>query len=278
MIPTVERISNEVGVLEGGDKMLNKIKEELCYIKKVKAEINKRIADAPNGKLRCAICRGNYQYYIGKRYLNSKEKKLAIRLAEKEYSLKIDKQLRRYEHALEVIEDFIENERLQNIYRELHPARKAVITPLYRPIEEIIEEFEQIKYKGKEFDELDKTSYYTIKGERVRSKSEKIIADELYRHGIPYKYELPLELQVWNKKVTIYPDFTVLNKRTGKKWIIEHLGMMDKTSYVESSINKIDAYEKNNILLGRDLIILHETSKSPLNTKVLEKYINEYFY
>lgn len=265
-------------MLESGDKMINKIKEEIRYIKAVKAEINKRIAEAPSGKLRCAICRGNYQYYIGNRYLKSKEKKLAIRLAEKEYSLKIEKQLGRYESALEVIEDFIENERLQNIYRELHPARKAIVTPLYRPIEDIIEEFEQIKYEEKGFDELDKTSYYTIKGERVRSKSEKIIADELYRHGIPYKYELPIELQVWNKKVTIYPDFTVLNKRTGKKWFIEHLGMMDRPNYFETSMNKLDTYEKNDILLGRDLIILHETSKSPLNTKVLEKYINEYFY
>lgn len=190
-------------MLESGDKMINKIKEEIRYIKAVKAEINKRIVEAPSGKLRCAICRGNYQYYIGNRYLKSKEKKLAIRLAEKEYSLKIEKQLGRYESALEVIEDFIENERLQNIYREL---------------------------------------------------------------------------QVWNKKVTIYPDFTVLNKRTGKKWFIEHLGMMDRPNYFETSMNKLDTYEKNDILLGRDLIILHETSKSPLNTKVLEKYINEYFY
>ena len=125
-----------------------------------------------------------------------------------------------------MLEDFIENERLQNIYRELHPARKVIVTPLFRPVEDIIKEFEQLSYEGKGFDE------------RVRSKSEKIIADELYRHGIPYKYEFPIELQGWNNKLTIYPDFTALNKRTGKKWIIEHLGMMDKNSYFESTIQK----------------------------------------
>lgn len=250
--------------------MLNRIKEELQYLKIARAEVKKRISEAPNGKLRCAICRGNYQYYIGKRYLKVKEKKLAIRLAEKEYSMKIDKQLGKYERALEVIEDFIENERLQNIYRELHPARKALVTPVYRPIEDITEEFEAIIYEGKGFDESDKTSYYTIKGERVRSKSEKIIADELYRYRIPYRYEMPIELQGWNKKLTFYPDFIVLNRRTGKKWILEHLGMMDKASYFESAIHKLDTYEKNDILLGRDLILLHETSSSPLNTKCLQ--------
>ena len=52
------------------------------------------------------------------------------------------------------------------------------------------------------------TEYYTIKGERVRSKSEKIIADELYRYQIPYKYEFPLTLATHNRNIQLYPDFT----------------------------------------------------------------------
>ena len=256
--------------------MLKKIKEELNYVKESKAELKKYIDNAPDGKLRCAVCRGNYQYYIGKRYLRNKEKKIAVKLAEKEYGEKLLLQLKKYEHALEVIEDFVENEKLQNIYRMLHSARQALVKPIYKPIELIIEEFEQTSYEGKQFLSEDKTSYYTIKGERVRSKSEKIIADELYRNGIPYKYEFPIELKAWNKTITVYPDFTVLNKRTGKKWIIEHLGMLDKTSYLESTLQKLDTYEKNDILLGRDLILLHETSSAPLDTRVLKKYIEEY--
>lgn len=258
--------------------MLYKIKKELSYLKAKRAEIKKRIELAPSGTLRCTVCKGNYQYYIGKRYLRNKERKLVIDLAEKEYFVKLDEQMKKYEKALTVVEDFLENEQLQNIYRKLHPARKAVVTPIYKPIELVIEEFEQIKYDGKAFEPSDKTAYYTIKGERVRSKSEKIIADELYRHGIPYKYEFPIELEGWNKRITVYPDFIVLNKRTEKKWIIEHLGMMDNRSYFESAMQKLDTYEKNDILLGRDLILLHETSASPLNTKTLEKYITEYLY
>ena len=77
-------------------------------------------------------------------------------------------------------------------------------------------------------------------------------------------------------RIVIYPDFTVLNKRTGKRWIIEHLGMMDKSSYYESAIRKIDTYEKNNMLLGRDVLIFHESSASPLNTNVIKEYIEHY--
>lgn len=46
--------------------------------------------------------------------------------------------------------------------------------------------------------------------ERVRSKSEVIIADILNQEGIPYRYECPLQLKGWGK---VYPDFTVLSER-----------------------------------------------------------------
>lgn len=256
--------------------MLNKIKEELRCIEVVRAKFKNKIVGTSGDKLRCAVCRGHYQYYIGKRYLKKKERKLATQLAQKEYYEKLDKEMLKYEKALTIVENFLENEILQNVYRKLHPARKVLVVPAYRPIEKVIDEFEKIEYECKGFRDEDKTEYYTIKGERVRSKSEKIIADELYRNGIPYKYELPTEIQVLNKKMTIYPDFTVLNKRTGKKWIIEHLGMMDNKTYYESAMQKLDIYEKNDILLGRNLIILHETSTNPLKVKILEKYIKEY--
>lgn len=256
--------------------MLYKIKQELLFLKQVKQEIIRKTTNVSGGKLTCRICRGNFQYYDGKRYLKSNERKFATQLAEKEYCEKLYKVVSRYAKALEVIEDIVENERLQNVFRGLHPARQVLVEPIYRPIEQVISEFEQIPCEGKGFEEENTTTYYTIKGERVRSKSEKIIADELYRHGIPYKYELPIELDGWNRKITVYPDFTVLNKRTGKRWIIEHLGMMDSMGYSLSTMQKLTTYENNDILVGRDLILLHETSTGPLNTRTLEKYINEF--
>ena len=54
----------------------------------------------------------------------------------------------------------------------------------------------------------------TEKGEAVRSKSEKIIADKLYMKEIPYVYEQPLYLKGYGYVV---PDFKILNVRTKKR-------------------------------------------------------------
>lgn len=49
-------------------------------------------------------------------------------------------------------------------------------------------------------------------GNMVRSKSEVLIDMQLYTNHIPFRYECELQLG----DVTIYPDFTVRNPRTGK--------------------------------------------------------------
>ena len=201
-----------------------------------------------------------------------KDKKEYIKqIAQKDYCKQIVAEICEYERTLLQLFDIYEKDKLEKICEELHPSRKALVQPLFCSKADVIQEFEDANYIGKKFDENNTTEYYTIKGERVRSKSEKIIADELYRYGIPYKYEIPLELESWNRKILIYPDFTVLNRRTGRRWYLEHLGLMDNEAYYDNAMFKLDTYERNDILLGRDLLILHETSTAPLNTKVLEK-------
>lgn len=256
--------------------MLRRIQEELKHIKQVEEIIERTLKDAPKGTLRCSTSRGYYQYYQGRKYLNKDKKEFIKQLAQKEYCMNMKNTVKKVKRNLESLIKIYQDEELEQVYRKLSLARKAVVTPMFKPIEEIIKEFEQIRYEGKGFDEQDITEYYTSKGERVRSKSEKIIADELLRYGIPYKYEMPIELINWNKKVTIYPDFTVLNRRTGKRWIVEHFGLMDNSAYYENAMFKLDTYEKNGILFGDGLIILHETSSSPLNTNVMKKYIENY--
>jgi hypothetical protein len=69
----------------------------------------------------------------------------------------------------------------------------------------------------------------TTRGELVRSKSEVIIADLLHSLGLPYSYEQPFTGP--NGSVR-YPDFTVDDAETGRRILIEHLGMMDRPDYV----------------------------------------------
>lgn len=83
--------------------------------------------------------------------------------------------------------------------------------------------------------------HLTIRGEKVRSKSEVIVANLLASLGVAYRYEAPLDLksgclvspeetQEADRKV-IHPDFTVQREADSGPVFIEHLGMMDNFAY-----------------------------------------------
>ena len=113
----------------------------------------------------------------------------------------------------------------------------------------------------------------TENGERVRSKSEKILADYFYRKGIEYKYEYPLYL---NGVGTVYPDFTFLSPQTGEEIYWEHNGMVDDPGYARKMVRKIQEYEKNGIFPGERLILTYETEQTILNTQKIEQLVNRY--
>ena len=75
----------------------------------------------------------------------------------------------------------------------------------------------------------------------------------------------------------IYPDFTILQVESRKEIYWEHLGMMDNSEYCERALQKLNAYMKSDICLGDRLLISYETSKRPLDTKVLDKIIRNNF-
>ena len=112
----------------------------------------------------------------------------------------------------------------------------------------------------------------TNRGERVRSKSEKIIADKLLNEGIPYRYECPIRLG----NTILYPDFTALNKRTRKEFYLEHLGMMDDPNYCNDTISRIELYEKHGLFPGESLLLTFETKNRPLDSRVLDIIVRKY--
>ena len=104
--------------------------------------------------------------------------------------------------------------------------------------EEYIKRWEAVKIPPSYFDP-DLPEFFTERGEQVRSKSEKIIADKYYMIGIPYRYEQPLILLDRGKRVRVRPDFTVLNMRTRVQRFHEHLGRMDDPKYINKNIYKL---------------------------------------
>ena len=160
----------------------------------------------------------------------------------------------------------------EEVFERLNEERKKYVVPLEVPEDIFVEEWENEQYVRKGFDE-GFPEYYTQRGERVRSKSEILIANALYMHGIPYKYEQSLYLKGYG---TIHPDFTILNVRSRKEIYWEHLGKMDDAEYVEDNLRKIEAYEKNGCFLGDKLILSYETFKRPLNSRAIERMILKY--
>ena len=160
----------------------------------------------------------------------------------------------------------------EDMYKKLIPERQEWVVPIVSSDEDFIAEWLNKEYQKKGFRE-DMPEYYTDNGERVRSKSEILIANALKKHNVPYRYEAPLYLNGYG---TIHPDFIVLNVRERKEYYWEHLGKMDETEYVERALQRIHAYEKNDIFLGKKLIVTHETLRYPLNTQDIERVIVRY--
>lgn len=85
-----------------------------------------------------------------------------------------------------------------------------MLTPIEATWNQLLMEWYKEEYLGKEGMPV----ILTEKGERVRSKSEKILADYFYRKNILYKYEKPLYLKGYG---TVYPDFTFLSRKAGEE-------------------------------------------------------------
>ena len=117
--------------------------------------------------------------------------------------------------------------------------------------------------------------FETDHGERVRSKSELIIADALAKEAaVLYKYERPLQVNYQGKKITIHPDFTVFHKKTGKIIYWEHAGIMDDPEYGADFVWKNNLYLENGLYPGRDVMFTYESAEHPLQLRVVRKYID----
>lgn len=256
--------------------LLTENKKLTGQLKDVSEEIEKLSKQVGNDRLSCSDCRGVSQYLINGKYASKKKMNKIKALAQLEYDKKIAKELSEGVRATESALAFLEKDSIDKCFDTLCKGRKKVVTPISEPKDKYIESWVAKQYEPYDRWEDVNTEIYTLKGERVRSKAEKMVADELAAFHIPYKYETPIELLNGNRKVTLWPDFRALNCRTRQEYLIEHLGMMDKISYYNSNLNKIDIYERNGYLIGVNLLIFHETYDAPLSIQVVRRYINEY--
>lgn len=255
--------------------MEKRILQRIRQLEQFQKVIEEKLQGAQMRKVRCKSIRGHYRYYVDGKYVSKRELPSVKQWVEMEYFVKILPEIKRQITKLKGAQKNIEETELEKIYDTMHPGKRQFITTGMISKEEKIRRFEEEIYEGKKIEDL-RSEYYTNKGERVRSKSEKIIADHFERRGILYKYEKPIYLMAGGRVKVFYPDFTVMNRRTTKILYVEHLGMWDEQEYYNASLRKLDVYEKNDLLIGRDLLLFHETASRTLDMKNVDKYIDEY--
>lgn len=253
--------------------------KEQSRLESICQKTREQLQNAPAGTLRLSPRDKWTQYYHctlgGKKngeYIPKENMALIHGLAQKSYDEEILKLAeKRLSQIRRITRDYEEDE-IEKVYLREHSERQKLTHPIEPIWEQQLNEWMAEEYKGKEF--LEGTPVIlTEKKERVRSKSEKIMADYFYHHNIPYKYECPLSLKGLG---IVYPDFTFLSPYIKKEIYWEHNGRMDDPVYARKAIKKIEAYEKNGIYMGERLIVTFETSESVLGTGVIENQVRRF--
>ena len=108
----------------------------------------------------------------------------------------------------------------------------------------------------------------TSRGQKVRSISELLIAEALYKYSIPFHYEE--ELVVDGK--TFAPDFT-FEGGDYNKFYLDYFGMMKNPKYAKKNFIKLDDYFDIGLVPGENLIVVFD-SKGIMNAGAIEAIIN----
>ena len=247
---------------------LETMKTRAKELKKAIETAEKKIKDFPEGSLRVSQSGRQVRYYhvlpegdcFGT-YIRRDRYETAKVLAQKDYTKKFiasaKKELTRLEQSIRLLSGV----NADQIYERMSINRKELIMPYILTDELYAEHWQAKSYKTNAFNSEGKI-YDTRRGEKVRSKSEAILADMMFELGIPYHYEQELILR--NKKVR-YPDFTLLKKKTREVFYLEHFGLLDDEEYRKDCLNKLNEYRDSGIYPGKNLLITFESKDSPLD-------------
>lgn len=272
--------------------LINCLKKRAEEAKKASLYATDILAKSPEGRLTVRFKSGHPTYGIKdyrnktEKYINVQNKQLLAEMQEKEYCIALKKAAEEeYKQIEKVLSILDKTPDLNSVFYNIPDDRRSQIKPYEsseaEEVRKIIEKdrkFWKVAYSGNKKDINSNTNYVTLNGERVRSKSELIIADRLKVAGIPYYYEghhllIDEETDAWD---VWYPDFHVLNSKTGQLFFWEHFGMMDNPDYCASTLYKLETYAKHGLVMGKNLIVTLESSKHPLNTEYVDKIIKTF--
>jgi len=259
--------------------IIESVNKRIAFLKRVIRRAEKEKGSFPEGRLRTSKSNGRIRYYkVSKErdtsgeYLPKNEQIHMIRLlAQKDYNKQF---LKAAAYELEMLEKILvryQKKQSEAAYKGLSKERQNLVTSYIPSDDQIAEEWQSKTFKTNPY-KIENKIYDTRRGEKVRSKSEAIIADILFEMGIPYRYEYPVRLRDGKIK---YPDFTLLKKRTGEVIYLEHFGFMDDENYRKDTLYKMDLYRTNGIYPGKNLLFTYETNGNPLDINGIRRMFKD---
>ena len=256
------------------------ISNQLLILNELIVQASRSLKKAPEGTLVIHQKSNRDQYYwctgTGRSYIPKKDIALAQKLAQKSYDkaflqlaslIRDDLECLQQQHC-ERSASFM-YQPLAKVYSELPQGRQTLIHPYVLPDTLYIQEWLSEPYEGLPFTDQD-PMIFTDRGERVRSKSEKILADRFNALGIPYRYEYPLYLSAIG---TIHPDFTLLDLAERRIIYLEHFGLIQDPAYSFQAMNKIDCYSADGYYQGDQLLCTFEGGRYVFQSAIFESML-----
>ncbi len=259
-------------------ELLDQIDKRVVLLRRAIKKAETKESSFPEGSLRVSPSRSTVRYYHMLRkgdttgtYIPQKDKKKIVLLAQKAYNRQFLDVAKRELEILKETMDHLRRNNADEVFRGLAVPRRELVTPYIQTDELFAQEWKEKSYIQSRYREEEK-KYEARNGEKVRSKSEAILADTLCELGIPYRYEQVLKLKSGQVR---YPDFTLLKVRTREEFYLEHFGMLDEDEYRRHNLQKLDEYRDNGIYPGKNLLITYETADSPLDIIGIKKMLKE---
>lgn len=214
------------------------------------------------------------------RYLGTANNKEVLEIQEKRFIRKIlpvlEKRIRTLEKNPEEMRpiDFEEiNSLLPAVYRLPSEQIKAVIGPNAE------EKWYAEALKEKTKDEKrygvfrpEELVHRAKDGTMMRSKSEVVIANELINYGIPFIYELPVDVMGF----IMHPDFMFYSFSRMKPMIWEHAGMIGDAGYKKGFEDRMDDYMRAGLAPCTDIILTFDTTDGHVDAELIDKIIEDY--
>lgn len=237
--------------------------------------VEKKLPELPDGQLNCAGTVENpkaYQYVnAAKHYIPKDNTPLIKNLAIKKY---FTAQLSDFRRKLKGIRYYLKTNdpALDKAPKLLQKESRycEFIAPLFRPKAQDLAAWAEeaypkyTKYPGQ-------LKHETVKGLKVRSKAEAMIAMQLWEHRIPFRYEEEISLGA-----TVHPDFTLRHPTTGDTVYWEHFGRADDPNYRNNALQKLQRYSDYGIFPPDRLIVTWETTAHPLLLSEIQWHIQQF--